>query len=341
MSEKSNKLREKLSKKYEGLFVIDGEKNDRNCSFEAIPTGSLQIDLASGIGGLPRGRVVELIGPESGGKSTIALHIIREAQKKGLDCLYVDTEGSFDRDWAKKIGVNVEDIVFGDPETAEEGLDLMEDAVKEGIGVVVLDSVADLIPKKEMEGSAEDQHFSPLARVLTPAMRKIKYYAKPIRGNSLVICINQLRENINTFGFGDKYHSPGGKAIKHNATMRIEVLRRAWIYPPGEKENPIGAKTKVKFVKNKAASPFKVAECDIYFDRGIDDSGMYVDKAIELGVVKKAGTWFAFGNTKIQGRESFVDAMKEQKKIDEIIQYVNSGGIPEQEQETEENPFSG
>ena len=279
---------------------------------ESIPTGSLSLDLALGIGGLPRGRIVEIYGPESSGKTTLALHVLAEAQKMGGEGAFVDAEHALDPTYAKALGVNVEDMLISQPDTGEQALEITEALVRSGaIDVVVVDSVAALVPRAEIEGEMGDSFVGLHARLMSQALRKLTGIIN--KTNSIVIFINQLREKVGVM-YGSPEVTSGGNALKYYASVRIDVRKKeALKLANGE---IYGNHVKVKVVKNKVAPPFKRAEFDIMFGEGISKIGEIVDLGVDYGVVKKAGSWFSYGDRKIgQGR----DAVKELLKNDEEL----------------------
>ncbi len=294
----------------------------------AIPTGALGLDLALGIGGLPRGRVVEIFGPEGGGKTTLALHVIAEAQKKGGAAAFVDAEHALDPSRAEKIGVNIKDLLVSQPDTGEQALEIVETLVRSGaIDVVVVDSVAALVPRAEVEGEMGDAFVGIQARLMSQAMRKLASAISKSR--TLAIFINQLREKVGIM-FGNPEVTPGGRALKFYSSVRIDIRR---IESITDGPNAIGNRVKAKIVKNKVAPPFRVAEFDIMFDRGISREGSIVDAAIETGVVKKTGGWFSYAGQNIaQGREAAKSYLEEHAKvaaeIEKKVKEVYAKGVP-------------
>ena len=267
---------------------------------ESIPTGSLSLDLALGIGGLPRGRIVEIYGPESSGKTTLALHVLAEAQKMGGEVAFVDAEHALDPTYAKALGVNVEDMLISQPDTGEQALEITEALVRSGaIDVVVVDSVAALVPRAEIEGEMGDSFVGLHARLMSQALRKLTGIIN--KTNSIVIFINQLREKVGVM-YGNPEVTTGGRALKFYASVRIDVRRIETLKSGGE---VIGNRTRAKIVKNKCAPPFKEAYFDIMYGEGISKWGEMVDLAVQLELINKSGSWFSIGDERIgQGRDS-------------------------------------
>lgn len=277
----------------------------------AITTGSLGLDLALGIGGLPRGRVVEIFGPEGGGKTTLALHVIAEAQKKGGTAAFVDAEHALDPARAEKIGVNIKDLLVSQPDTGEQALEIVETLIRSGaIDVVVVDSVAALVPRAEVEGEMGDAFVGIQARLMSQAMRKLASAVS--KSKTLAIFINQLREKVGVM-FGNPEVTPGGRALKFYSSVRVDIRR---IESITDGPNTIGNRVRAKIVKNKVAPPFRTAEFDIMFDRGISREGSIVDAAIDTGVIKKTGGWFSYNSQNIaQGREAAKSFLEEHPKV--------------------------
>jgi len=291
----------------------------RKTDIDSIPTGSISLDVALGVGGVPRGRVIEIYGPESSGKSTLALHISAECQKKGGTVAYVDAEHALDPSYAKKIGVDVNSLLISQPDTGEQALEIVEALVRSaGVDVVVIDSVAALTPRAEIEGEMGDSHMGLHARLMSQALRKLTAIVH--KTNTTVIFINQIRMKIGVV-FGNPEETTGGKALKFYSSVRIDVRRRAQI-KMGEKI--IGNRVHAKIVKNKVAAPFKVAEFDIMYNQGISYEGDLIDKGVEYKLVKKAGSWLSYGGEKLgQGREASKIALKEDpKKAKEIADKI-------------------
>lgn len=290
---------------------------------EAIPTGSIALDIAIGVGGVPRGRIVEIYGTESSGKTTLALQIIAEAQKRGGICAFVDAEHALDPEYARAIGVQVDQLYVSQPGTGEEALEIMDALIRTGaIDVVVLDSVAALVPRAEIEGEMGDAHVGMQARLMSQALRKIG--GSVSKTGTVAIFINQLREKIG-IAYGNPETTPGGRALKFWASVRLEIRRVDTIKQGTE---VIGARTRVKVVKNKVAPPFKQAEFDIIFGKGVSRVGGVLDLGVESGIITKSGTWFTYGDIRLgQGRENARTFLEEHPEIaDEIESRIRSGG---------------
>jgi len=266
----------------------------------AVSTGSLPLDLALGVGGLPRGRIIELFGPEASGKTTLVYHVIAEAQRRGGICAFVDVEHSMDPAYAKRIGVNIDELLVSQPDTGEQALEICEVLVRSGaVDVIVIDSVAALVPKAEIEGEMGESHMGLQARLMSQALRKLT--GAIARSNTSVIFINQLREKIGVM-FGNPETTTGGKALKFYASLRLDIRR---IGPVKEKEDVIGSHVRVKVVKNKCAAPFKQAEFDIMYAEGISHASLLVDIGAESGIIEKSGAWYSYNTQRIgQGREN-------------------------------------
>ncbi len=287
----------------------------------AISTGSLGLDIALGIGGLPRGRIVEVYGPESSGKTTLAQHVVAQAQKAGGKCAYIDAEHALDPGYAAKLGVNLDDLLIAQPDTGEQALEIADTLVRSGaIDVLVVDSVAALVPKAELEGEMGDSHVGLQARLMSQALRKLT--ASVARSNTLIIFINQLRMKIGVM-FGNPETTTGGNALKFYASVRIEIRRGAQIK---DKDETIGNNTTVKIVKNKVAPPFKTVEFDIIYGEGISKTGELIDLGVKAGLVEKSGAWFSYKGQRLgQGRENAKQYLKENPQIaDEIEKQIRS-----------------
>jgi recombination protein RecA len=275
-------------------------KNDRSMDVETVSTGSLGLDIALGIGGLPRGRVVEIYGPESSGKTTLALHCLAEAQKKGGICAFIDAEHALDPIYSRKLGVNVDDLLISQPDAGEQALEIADTLVRSGaVDVLVIDSVAALVPRAELEGEMGDSQPGLQARLMSQALRKLT--ASINRSNTMVIFINQIRMKIGVM-YGSPETTTGGHALKFYASVRLDIRRIGAIK---ERDEVVGNQTRVKVVKNKLAPPFKQVEFDIMYGEGISKNGELIDLGVKAGVVEKSGTWFSYDSQRIgQGREN-------------------------------------
>ncbi len=282
---------------------------------EAIPTGSLSLDMALGIGGMPRGRIVEIFGPESSGKTTVALHVVAEAQKQGGEAVFIDVEHALDPVYAKALGVDIDSLLVSQPDTGEQALEICEALVRSGaVDVVVVDSVAAMVTKAEIEGEMGDTHVGLQARLMSQALRKLTGAIG--KTNCVVIFINQLREKIGVV-YGNPETTPGGRALKFYSSVRLDVRRSEQLKNGGE---IIGNRTRVKVVKNKVAPPFKEAEFDIMYGEGISRVGEVVDLAVKLDIIQKSGSWFSYGENRIgQGRDKAKEYLKEHPEVCEEI----------------------
>ena len=314
--EKALKLAiEKIEKDFgKGSIMKLGDKP--SVSVEAIPTGSLDLDIALGIGGIPRGRIIEIYGPESSGKTTLAQHIVAECQKKGGIAAFVDAEHALDPEYAKNIGVKIEDLLISQPDTGEQALDITEELVRSGaVDIIVVDSVAALVPKAEIDGSMEDQQMGLQARLMSKALRKLTGVIG--KTNTTVIFINQLRMKIG-FVLGNPETTTGGNALKYYSSVRMEIRRTESL--KGE-NGDIGNHVRVKVLKNKVAPPFRTAEFDIIFGKGICKFGNILDVGVKLNIVDKSGSWFSYNDEKLgQGREKAKEYLAQNPEIMEKIE---------------------
>ncbi len=299
-------------------------------SIEAIPTGALSLDLALGIGGLPRGRIVEIYGPESSGKSTLAMHCVAEAQRNGGICAYIDAEHAMDPAYAKSIGVNIDDLLISQPDTGEQALEIADMLIRSGaLDVLVVDSVAALTPRAEIEGEMGDSHVGLQARLMSQALRKLT--ATLNKSDTIAIFINQLREKIGVI-YGSPEVTPGGRALKFYASVRLDIRRVESIKDGADMT---GSRTRVKVVKNKCAPPFKTAEFDIMYGTGISREGSLLDVAVELGLVKKSGAWFTYEGEQLgQGRENVKSFLRENPQLmaeidDRVRQHLAPSAAPD------------
>jgi recombination protein RecA len=291
-------------------------KSAERVKVEAIPTGSLALDIATGVGGIPKGKIIEIFGPESSGKTTLALHVIAEAQKRGGIAVFIDAEHALDPKYAQKIGVDVDNLYISQPDYGEQALEIAESLLRSGaVEVIVIDSVAALVPKDELEGEIGEAHVGKQARLMAQALRKLKSLAH--NANAAVIFINQLREKIGVM-FGNPETTPGGRALKFFADMRLDVRR---VGDTKEGDNKVGSRVRVKVVKNKLAPPFREAEFDMIYGEGICKLCDLIDTASELGVVKKSGAWYSYGEVRLgQGRDQAKKFLQENPELVQEIE---------------------
>ena len=310
-----NSTLERLEKVYgKGAILRMGDSPAEN--IDVISTGSLGLDIALGVNGLPKGRVIEIFGPESSGKTTLAIHAIAEAQRKGGIAAFIDAEHAFDRFYAQKLGVDIENLLISQPDNGEQALEIADNLIRSGaIDIIVIDSVAALTPKSEIEGEMGDSKMGLQARLMSQALRKLTSTIS--KTNCCCIFINQLREKIGVL-FGNPETTTGGNALKFYASVRIDIRRQTQIK---EGDNVIGNHVKVKVIKNKVAPPFRTAEFDIMYGEGISKSGEIVDLGVEYNIIKKSGSWFSYGDTKLaQGRESVKTLLEENPELSEEIE---------------------
>ncbi|MBE3556946.1 MAG: recombinase RecA [Firmicutes bacterium] len=323
-----------------GAIMRLGERPE-GLSVDVIPTGSLALDIALGVGGYPRGRIVEIYGPESSGKTTVALHAIAEAQKRGGQAAFIDAEHALDPQYAANLGVDIDNLLISQPDTGEQALEIAEALVRSGaIDVIVIDSVAALVPKAEIDGEMGDAHVGLQARLMSQALRKLSGAIN--RSRCIAIFINQLREKVGVM-FGNPETTPGGRALKFYASVRLEV-RRAEVIKQGN--DLIGNRTKIKVVKNKVAPPFRQAEVDIVYGEGISREGSLVDVAVEYNIMEKSGAWYSFQGERLgQGRENVKEYLKQHPEIadaleSQVREYLQLGVVrAKQAEELESAPI--
>jgi recombination protein RecA len=327
---------DKLEKVY-GKGTIMKLGDDRVVAVDTVPSGSLGLDIALGIGGFPRGRIVEIYGPESSGKTTLAIHVIAEAQKKGGICAVIDAEHAFDKSYAQALGVDVDNLLISQPDNGEQALDIAEHLIRSGaLDVIVIDSVAALVPRGELEGEMGDSKMGLQARLMSQALRKLTGAIN--KSGCICIFINQLREKIGVM-FGNPETTTGGNALKFYASVRLDIRRIGQLK---DKEEVVGNRTKVKVVKNKMAPPFKVVEFDIMYGRGISKVGEIVDLGVEHGILQKSGSWFAYDSTKLgQGRESVKELLLDNPELmleieGKIRQHIKGDMLPMEKAEPAE-----
>ena len=304
---------------------------NEHIKIESIPTGSLGLDIAMGIGGLPKGRIIEIFGPESSGKTTLTLHAIAEAQKKGGTCAFIDAEHALDPVYAGKLGVDVDNLIVSQPDNGEQALEITDTLVRSGaVDMVIVDSVAALVPRSEIEGEMGDSHMGLQARLMSQALRKLT--ASVARTNCIIIFINQIRMKIGVM-FGNPETTTGGNALKFYSSVRLDIRRASSIK---DKDNVIGSQTRVKIVKNKVSPPFKVVEFDIMYGTGISRIGEVLDLGIKYGIIDKSGSWFSYGSTSLgQGRENVKSYLEDNKDIaskveQEIMEAIKNEGAVDQ-----------
>ena len=300
----------KIEKNFgKGSVMKLGEKADQQIS--TVPSGSLALDVALGVGGYPRGRIIEVYGPESSGKTTVALHAIAEVQKQGGTAAFIDAEHALDPAYAKKLGVNIDELLLSQPDTGEQGLEIADALVSSGaIDIIVIDSVAALVPRAEIDGEMGDTHVGLQARLMSQALRKLSGTINKTK--TIAIFINQIREKVGVM-FGNPETTPGGRALKFYATVRLEVRRSEQLK---QGSDIVGNRTKVKVVKNKVAPPFKVAEIDIMYGEGISQEGELLDMAVNVDLVDKSGAWYSYNGERIgQGRENVKNYMKDHPEM--------------------------
>ncbi len=315
-----------------GAIMRLGERG--NVGVEAIPTGALALDLALGIGGLPRGRIVEIFGPESSGKSTLAMHVVAEAQRNGGTCAYIDAEHAMDPVYAAAIGVNVDDLLISQPDTGEQALEIADMLIRSGaLDVLVIDSVAALVPRAEIEGEMGDTHVGLQARLMSQALRKLTGNLNKSR--TIAVFINQLREKIGVM-FGSPETTPGGRALKFYSSVRLDIRRIESLKDGAE---IVGNRARVKVVKNKVAPPFKQAEFDIMYGKGISREGSALDIGVDMGIVKKSGAWFTYEGEQLgQGRENAKKFLSENvDMMVEITEKIRKEVLLEAEPEAEDD----
>ena len=303
-----------IEKKFgSGAVMILGEQEVKK--IEAIPTGAINLDIALGIGGVPRGRIIEIYGPESSGKTTLALHVVAEAQKMGGIAAFIDAEHALDVEYAKNLGVDTDELIISQPDNGEQALEIVESLVRSSaVDIVVVDSVAALVPKAELDGQMGDAHMAMQARLMSQALRKLTAFIS--RTNATVIFINQLRQNIG--GYGAAEVTAGGRALKFYSSVRMDIRRKDVL--KDKDRNTYGNLTKVRIVKNKVAPPFKEVEFEIIYGKGISKMGTIVEAAVDTGIINKAGSWYNYGEIKFgQGKDRVVEWLEKDEKLLEEI----------------------
>lgn len=338
MQEKQKALAEAMAQieKQFGAGAVMKLGDKSAAAIDVISTGALSLDIALGVGGLPRGRITEIYGPESSGKTTVALHVIAEAQRNGGEVGFIDAEHALDPKYAQNLGVDVENLIVAQPDTGEQALEIAEALVRSSaLDVVVIDSVAALVPKAEIEGDMGAPHVGLQARLMSQALRKLA--GNVSRTNTAAVFINQLRDKVSTgFSYGGPNEvTPGGRALKFYASVRLDV-RRIETLKAGN--DMIGNRTRVRVVKNKVAPPFKVAEFDIMYGRGISKSGCVLDLGVDLGIIKKSGTWFSYGEMRLgQGRDNSKNYLDENPELfEELDKKIRAALSPEEDNKKEE-----
>ena len=338
MSDKSKALDTailQLEKKYgSGTIMRLGDNNALNV--EAISTGSITLDCATGIGGFPRGRIIEVYGPESSGKTTLALHVVAEAQKLGGEAAFVDAEHALDPVYAKNLGVDVDSLLVSQPDNGEQALEIVEALARSGaLDVIIVDSVAALVPRAEIDGDMGDSHVGLQARLMSQALRKLAGVIS--KSNTIIIFINQLREKVGVV-YGNPEVTTGGRALKFYASIRVDVRRIEQLKGAGGEF--IGSRTRAKIVKNKVAPPFKTAEFDIMYGEGISKVGEIVDLGVNYGIIKKSGAWFSYGETRLgQGRDNVKNLFKNDKALSDEIEKQIRENMAEEHGADEEKKF--
>ena len=321
-----------IEKKYgKGSIMKMGEAP--KVSVSAIPTGAINLDMALGIGGIPRGRVIEIFGPESSGKTTLALHIIAEDQKEGNTCAFIDAEHAMDAEYARNLGVDIDNLILSQPDTGEQGLDIAESLVRSGaVDLIIIDSVAALVPRAEIEGEMGDSHVGLQARLMSQALRRLTGVIS--KSNTTVVFIKQLRAKVGVM-FGSPETTTGGRALKFYSSVRLDIRRVKTIT---EGDNSTGSRTRVKIVKNKVAPPFKVVEFDIMYGTGISKPGVILDTAVDMDIVEKAGSWFSYNGDKLgQGRENVKTYLEENKDIMNEIEAKIRATLTEEDSSLDED----